>query len=375
MNSREKFARAMKHAPLVCPPLDMGATSLTSMSDKCQSALRDFLGFTGEPAPAGNGIDQRILEWAGTDFRTVGGMVDLPGRNARRISANSFIDCWGVRRELTGAYWEIVNSPLRGAARADLAAYPWPEARIEEAKLAEWEKDAKTLRTADKHVIIAEHPVFGILELGCWLCGYDEFLMKLACDRGFVLAFFEKVFNIQMAVSEQYYSALGPYIDLTMSGDDFGMQTGPLFSPETFAEMIAPFFRARIKRTRELAGCYYWHHTCGSVFALIDQLISCGVDILNPVQTSAADMEALKLKTRFGDRLVFWGAVDVQGFLPKATPDQVRARVDDLINVLGKNGGYVIAPAHNMQDDIPPENIVALVDAVRKRRCDEENSG
>lgn len=241
MNSREKFARAMKHEPLVCPPLDLGATSLTAMSGKCQSALRDFLGFTGEPAPANNGIDQRILEWAGTDFRAVGGMVDLPGGNARRISENNFVDGWGVQRELTGAYWEIVNSPLRGASRADLAAYPWPEARIEEVKLEEWEKDAKTLRAANKHVIIAEHPVFGILELGCWLCGYDEFLMKLACDRDFVLAFFEKVFNIQMAVSEQYYSALGPYIDLTMSGDDFGMQTGPLFSPETFEEMIAPF--------------------------------------------------------------------------------------------------------------------------------------
>jgi len=184
----------------------------------------------------------------------------------------------------------------------------------------------------------------------------------MAGDPGFVVAFFDKIFEIQLAVINDYYAVLGPYIDLTTSGDDFGMQTGPLISPRMFERFIAPYFRGRIRRTKELAACYYWHHTCGSVFALLDQIITCGVDILNPIQTSAAQMSPSSLKDNFGGKLVFWGGVDVQHFLPNATPDEVRLEVRNLGQIFGRDGGYVMAPAHNMQEDIPPQNIVAWVE-------------
>jgi uroporphyrinogen decarboxylase len=172
------------------------------------------------------------------------------------------------------------------------------------------------------------------------------------------------VLEIQLAVIEPYYRALGPYIDLTTSGDDFGMQTGPLLSPGMYADLVAPYFRERIRRTKEIAGCWFWHHSCGSVHALLDEMIACGVDILNPVQTSAAKMEPERLKADFGDRIVFWGAVDVQQFLPRATAEEVRRAVPELARVLGREGGYVMAPAHEIQDDVPAENIVAWVEAM-----------
>jgi uroporphyrinogen decarboxylase len=157
----------------------------------------------------------------------------------------------------------------------------------------------------------------------------------------------------------------GGGIDLTTSGDDFGAQNGPLLSPAMFASLIAPRFSSRIKLTKELGQCYYWHHTCGSVARLLDQIIDCGVDILNPIQTSAAEMDPKVLKDRFGDRLVFWGAVDVQQFLPWATLEEIPAHINELVSVLGQNGGYVMAPAHEIQDDVPAENIVAWIDAAR----------
>jgi uroporphyrinogen decarboxylase len=215
--------------------------------------------------------------------------------------------------------------------------------------------------------VVAEHPVFGILELGCWMCGYDDFLMRMAADRDFVRAFFDKAFEIQMRVIEQYYPVVGPYADLTTSGDDFGTQTGPFVSPAMFRDLVAPYFAARIRRTKELMHGYFWHHTCGSVYALLDDLLACGVDILNPIQTSAARMDPETLKAGFGDRLVFWGAVDVQDFLPRARPDEVRRGVTHLADTLGRSGGYVMAGAHNMQDDVPPENVVAWVETVRAR--------
>ena len=114
-----------------------------------------------------------------------------------------------------------------------------------------------------------------------------------------------------------------------------------------------------------MTGCLFWHHSCGSVYALLDDLLACGVDILNPIQTSAAGMDPATLKAAYGDRLVFWGGLDVQQFLPQATPDEVRDEVAKLVGTLGQDGGYVLAPAHNIQGDVPPENIVAWVEAAR----------
>ena len=367
MTSRERFARAMAHQATARPPLDIGGTTLTSMSGGCQEALRRHLGFTGEARPTNSGVDERILEWAGTDFRGVGGIVGLPGPHARQLSDSAYVDCWGVRRDRAGAYFDITHSPLRGATLDDLSRFPWPEPRVDEALLRRWEAEAKRLREDGRYVVVAEHPVFGILELGCWMCGYDDFLMRMAADRDFVRAFFDKAFEIQMRVIEQYYPVVGPYADLTTSGDDFGTQTGPFVSPAMFRDLVAPYFAARIRRTKELMHGYFWHHTCGSVYALLDDLLACGVDILNPIQTSAARMDPETLKAGFGDRLVFWGAVDVQDFLPRARPDEVRRGVTHLADTLGRSGGYVMAGAHNMQDDVPPENVVAWVETVRAR--------
>ncbi len=364
MNSRQRFACAMQHQSSDRPPLDIGGTGLTALSAGCQANLRHYLGFSGQPHAYNNTVDERILEWAGTDFRAVGAIVDLPSVHTRTVSPTVSVDCWGVRREHIGQYDDITFSPLKGASRRELAEFRWPEARLDETLLARWEAHAQALKRDNQYVIVAEHPVYGILELGCWMCGYEDFLYRLAGDPDFVRAFFDKVFDIQMQVIETYYTVLGPYIDLTTSGDDFGMQLGPLLSPRTFELLITPYFSARITRTKQLAGCYYWHHTCGSVFALLDQLIACGVDILNPLQTSAAFMEPSRLKDHYGSRLVFWGGVDVQHFLPNATPAQVRQEINHLVTVLGEQGGYVIAPAHNMQDDVSPENIVAWVDTI-----------
>ena len=355
----------MRRQPADRVPLDIGGTSLTGMRPGCQARLRELLGFTGPPAAAWRGIDERLLEWIAADFRSVGGIVSLPSPHTQTISPTARVDCWGIRRELVGGDWQITHHPLAGATVEELDAFPWPTPRLDETLLASWEAQAKGLKRDNRYVAVAEHPVYGILELGCWMCGYDDFLMRLAADPDFVRRFFDRVFAIQMAVIERYYAVLGPLTDLTTSGDDFGGQTGPLISPRMFERFIAPYFAARISRTKQLTGGYFWHHSCGSVFDLLDQLIACGVDILNPVQTSAARMEPERLKAAFGDRVVFWGGVDVQRFLPTATPEEVGQRVRELARVLGQNGGYVMAPAHEIQDDTPAENIVAWVEAVR----------
>lgn len=366
MDSLERFACCMGRRRPDRPPIDLGATTLTGMRPSCQRRLGDLLGLQGPPEPSNSGVDERLLRWAGTDFRSAGGIADLPSPHTLRVSETCYVDCWGVRREFKNGEWQITEPPLRGASLADLAAFPWPEGRVDDSRLEAWRDTAAALHGARQHVVIAEHPVFGILELGCWMCGYDDFLLRIAADPDFVRAFFDRVLAIQLDVVDAYYGVLGPYIHLTTSGDDFGTQRGPFMSPEMFGEMIAPWFAARIAATKRLTGAYYWHHSCGSVFALVPQLLDCGIDILNPIQTSSAQMEPERLVAAFGDRLVFWGAVDVQQFLPKATPDEVRDEVRRLVAIFGRNGGYVTAPAHEIQDDVPPENVVAWIEAVRE---------
>lgn len=365
MDHRARFFSSLSRQAPDRVPIDLGATTLTSMSAGCQEALSRELGLQGPAKPSNSGVDERILEWAGTDFRAVGNIVELPSPHSRRISDTELINCWGMRSRFIHGYWQFFDPPLKGASRADLKAYRWPLPRVDEYLLAAWETKAKQLHHEGKYVVVAEHPVLGILELGCWMCGYEDFLVHIAEDDDFVREFFEIVFGIQTAVIEQYYPVLGPYIDITTSGDDFGTQQGPLVSPKQFDTLIKPWFQARIARTKELGMCLYWHHSCGSVMRLLDLIVECGVDILNPIQTSAVGMVPADLKAGFGDRLMFWGAMDVQQFLRTATPDEVRQRVRDLVGVLGRSGGYVLAPGHNIQDDVPARNIVAWIEEAR----------
>lgn len=365
MNSHDRFRATMEHRTPDRPPIDIGGTSLTGIRKGCLLRLRELLGFSSDPEPANSREDEQVLQWTGSDFRSVGGIVRLPSPHTKRISDTEHIDAFGVRRAFSHGDWQITHSPLKEADIKDLDSYIWPEARVDETTLSEWEARAKALKDDGRYVVVGEHPVFGVLELACWMCGYDVFMMKMAEDPGFVHAFFEKVLALQLRVIEQYYAVLGPYIDLTMSGDDFGTQLGPMVSPKMFAEFVAPPFKERIKRTKEIGKCHYWHHSCGAIVPLLEQLIDCGVEILNPVQTSARGMDPKSLKERFGDRLVFWGAVDVQQLLPHATPEGTARAVTELVEVLGKDGGYVVAPAHEVQDDVPAENIVAWVETLK----------
>ncbi|HXK73201.1 MAG TPA: uroporphyrinogen decarboxylase family protein, partial [Clostridia bacterium] len=164
-------------------------------------------------------------------------------------------------------------------------------------------------------------------------------------------------------INELYYGSLGKYIHLTTSGDDFGMQNGPFLSPDMFKEMIAPWYKKRISQVKSICNTLFFHHSCGSVYKLMDTIIDMGVDILNPIQPGTKDMEPEKLKAEYGDKIVFWGGIDEQNLLSKATKEQVKEEVRRVSDILSKNGGYVLAASHNIQPDVPVENVDAMLKA------------
>jgi len=343
---------------------------MTRMEGAGVRRLAQFLGFpehnTHEGQPAGH-FDERILRYFDIDIRTVGRIIVPHGTMARRISDTVYVDEWGIKRVWTGRYWDIVDPPLKGASLEDLKDYPWPDAaNIDASEIEQYQYEARSLFTETPYVVGAEHPVYGIFELGCWMCGFDELMLKMALDPDFVHRFFTIILEYQKHVIDIYYAALGPYIHFTTSGDDFGTQNSTFMSPDMFREMIKPYLAERIAYTKQYTNAAFFHHSCGSVYSIIPDLIDAGVEILNPIQPRAKDMEPGRLKKRFGDRLTFYGGVDTQDLLVHGSPEDIEREVYGLLEDISFNGGYVFAAAHNLQEDVPPQNVVAMFESARK---------
>ena len=373
MGRREDFYRIMRHEQPESLIVDFGGNPLSSMEGSSMYKLLEFLGYDIpkkiDTLPFGRvrRLDERLLKHFNIDTRSVGTIFRPQNSLFKEISESEYIDEWGIRRIFTGMYWDVVDYPLKGATVDDLERYRWPEPEsVDLNEIKEYAKQAKKLYEETDYIICAEHPIYGIFELGCWMCSFDDFLLKMAIDEEFVHKFFEKVLDYQKKVIDIYYGALGKYIHYTSSGDDFATQTSLFVSPDMFRDLIAPYFKERISYTGKFTDAAYLHHSCGSVFSIIDDLRECGVNILNPIQPKAKDMQPQKLKDAYGDRIVFHGGIDTQDILPFVTRESIEKTVKETIETLNKNGGYIFAAAHNIQEDVPPENLVYMLEAANK---------
>jgi uroporphyrinogen decarboxylase len=355
---RERFARTLAHQAVDRVPMDLGSTDMTEMEGGPRR-LAPLLGLamTGSAEQ----MDEAVLQALDTDIRGVGGILTPPSEVARRISATEYINEWGITYRWNGHHDEAVGRPLAGATIADLDKYPWPNPeRLDPAQIAAIRDRARYWYEKTPYVVCARHPFFGVMELGCWMCGFDDFLFRMAGEPQFVHRFFEIILDYQKRVADIYYAAVGPYIHFTSSGDDFGTQTGPFLSPRMFRDLVLPYLAERIRYIRRFTDAAFFHHTCGSVYTLLPALIDAGVQILNPMQPRAADMEPERLKREFGDRLTFYGGVDTQQLLPRGSPREVEAATRELIRTMSGDGGYILSAAHTIQSDVPLENVLAM---------------
>jgi len=359
MTRRERFEAVMKKQPVDRVIYDFAGTPQTGVEAGCTEKLKKLLGIEGEYTGSYPMYDERILEALDIDTRRVGALFE-PSSPLIRIEGKRAYDCWGVGREFTGLYWDIVENPLRGCDEKMIEDYPFPDAaNIDRKMIHAIAEQAKRLYYDTEYVVCAEHPTYGVMEIGCWMMGFDEYLYKLAIEPEVIEKFSNRVLQYQKDVFELYYGAIGDYIHLTTCGDDYGMQSGSFMSKDMFDEMILPYIKERVKTIKSMTKGYFWQHTCGSVFNLIPSLIEAGVDILNPIQPGAKDMEPDKLKKAYGDKIVFWGGVDTQHLLVEGTVDDVKASVKQILADM-QGTGYVLAAAHNIQCDVPAENVLAI---------------
>jgi len=173
----------------------------------------------------------------------------------------------------------------------------------------------------------------------------------------------DRALQYQIDLAHSLLRGVGNKVDVVVYGDDVGVQQGLMISPQIYRQYLKPRQCKLFQAIREETKAKIHYHTCGSVYPLIPDFIEIGVDILNPIQVSAKDMDPARLKREFGEWLSFWGGVDTQRVLPRGTPEEVKEEVRRRIEEMGKGGGYVLGAVHNIQPDVPPENIVALFEA------------
>jgi uroporphyrinogen decarboxylase len=223
---------------------------------------------------------------------------------------------------------------------------------------------ARQLRAESNRAILG---LFGgnLLEMGQFYYRNDNFLLLLAADPSRAHRFLDKVVETHLRNLDTFLRAVGPHIDILLFGDDLGMQSGPQVSPRMYREFFQPRERLMWQRVKQLAPHVRIKlHCCGGVRELLDGLIEAGLEAINPVQITCRGMEPAGLKRDFGSRITFWGGgCDTREILSHATPDEVRDHVRRLLDVWRPGGGYVFQQVHNIMADVPPENVVAALDA------------
>jgi uroporphyrinogen decarboxylase len=287
-----------------------------------------------------------------------------------------FKDAWGnTKRKLVrddGSFmYCIVDTPLAGAKTIDdIESYPWPKPE-DIINIDGLEERARHLYEETDFALTA---VFGgnVFERPHYMSGIEDYFVRLVTDPRLPCAMMDKVLGIQMAVDKMVLGAIGKYITyMRFNGEDVGSQMGPLISPNVFRRLVRPRLEKEWRAAKEE---FLKHnpdgkismHSCGSVIKFLPIYIEMGVDMVNPIQPNAADMDSKEIKEQFGSQLCFHGAVNTQDVLTRGTRQDVFNEVRTRIRDLAPGGGYILAPSHNIQFGMPPENVVALFEAVQE---------
>lgn len=376
MTPRECFRVAMNHQQPERLPIDMGK-HIGSLHRRAYVKLRDYLG----DVPMVNESrvldqmaqtvwpDEALLKRLDIDFRwLVPNWVQL----TEREGIEGYVDMWGVPYRALEDWDHCVvdGAPMREASIDQLDDFPWPDAHDPQ-QFAGLREQARHLYENTDYVIGADAIKAGMLMNALQLRGYDQFFMDLVLNVDLAEKLMDKVLDSLKSMWTHYIDAVGDYIQLAYVTDDFGTQKSLMISPQMFRDLIKPRWKELIRHIKSQCDVKVMFHSDGAILPLLDDFIDMGVDILNPVQTSVAGIEdTFALKEKYGDRISFHGAIDVQQMLPNATGQELDAEVARRIYDLGRDGGYILAPCHNIGHDIPSENVVRLFEKARELGAD-----
>jgi uroporphyrinogen decarboxylase len=369
MKPRERVLAALNYQPVDRVPIDLGATPNTTLCAGAYERLTALLGVTVPPAREMSRslntvyVDEAVLRRLPVDTRPVFPRPAATG-SARWLDERTYVDGWGVtlQRPADRQQYDVLTHPLAQATLSDLEHYPWPDGSHSNG-YAGLGDEARHLRQTTDYALCGCTLSTSVFDR-CWMLrGLEQFLVDMLTDGAFVVALLDRVSAVQFRRSVAYLAEVGPYLDAITICDDMGSQNGPLIRPALYRELIKPYHRRYVQLLKAHSSAKVIMHSCGSIVDLIEDYIEVGVDAVNPVQVTAAGMALPDLVARFGGRITFWGGIDTQRLLPYGMPDDVRRAVRETLAVVGREGGYVLAAVHNIQDDVPPDNVWAMLDA------------
>jgi uroporphyrinogen decarboxylase len=259
-------------------------------------------------------------------------------------------------------YMDISHHPLANATINDIAEYPFPDGG-DPSRFAGVRE--RTLEMRNNAPYALSTGIWGVVYEFCWyMRGLERWFIDMIERPAFCEALLDQTLKYWMDYATGFMGAVGDIVDVVMIGDDLAGQNGPLFSPKFYRSVVKPRQKKLVQHIKSLTDAKIWYHTCGSCRTYIPDLRDNGVDILNPVQISAKNMEPVELKRDFGDQMIFWGGgIDAQHVLPSAKPEEVRQHVKRNMEAFKPGGGYVFNNVHNIQYGVPAENTIALFEA------------
>jgi len=289
-----------------------------------------------------------------------------------------FVDEWGFTQRFpkeNGHWWSLVKSPLDSMiVEADqIKRYPWPDPEMPE-RIAGLRAQAEQYRAEGK-IVLLKGFCAGLFEMGQRVRGMENFLVDLMTDPGSAGLLLDNILDLKVRFWEMALAELGDVVDIVVEGDDYGTQESQLITYKLYKKLIAPRLEELIRtlkatfsgKKRDGEKPWVFFHSCGNIRPFLPDFIEMGVDILNPVHISAAGMEPGVLKKDFGDAITFWGGgVETQSILPNGTPEQIREDVKRNVEALMPGGGFVFNTVHNIQGEVPPENIMAMWEALQE---------
>ena len=378
MNSRERGKLALNHKEPDRIPFDLGGTVLTSIHLSAYRNLRRYLGLPEKEIGVMDvfqqiaTVDDDVRQKLDCDARNVAprssatfkievNTTDLPGYDF-------FYDEWGIgwrKPQDGGFFYDMFDHPLANATSIeDIKNHPWPDP-TDPARFEGLAERARHVAEDRGELVILGGLAAGYVELTAWTRGFAKFYPDFVTNLDMLTYLMDTIIDLKLAYWDIALPMVGEYADVVQEADDLAGQYGLLMKPETDQEIIKPRHKKIFDFIKDRTEAKIFFHCCGALREIIPDLVEIGVDIINPVQVSATGMESAGLKRDFGDDITFWGGlVDTQGVFTDGTPEQVREEARRRIDDFGPGGGFVAAAVHNIQANVPPENMVAMFESI-----------
>lgn len=371
MNHRERILKAINLQQPDMVPIDLGGARDSSIVVEGYEKLKKHFNVSTESVYSDRmmrvvRVDEKILDALDIDVRGI--FPGSPKKNkVENYCPSKYTDMWGIERihPENSFYYDQTNFPLSGnISKTDILNYKWPDPRAPEL-FEEIKERLQWIRANTDCAAVLSVPA-PFVHTSQYLRGFEDWYCDFITSPDLLETLFDAVLEVNLEMAKTMLNIAGKDVDIVICGDDLGAQLALQIPPETFRKYIKPRLKKYFQQIHSLSPAKFMFHCCGAIFGILDDLIEIGVDILNPIQTSAAGMDPVALKKKFGKKLTFWGAMDTQKVLPEGSIADVKKMVEERIEQLGEGGGFVLTSCHNIQPDVPVENILAMFDHARQ---------